>query len=156
MTSATSELATIPAEEQTFVDLVAKGFSYTQAYLRSFPVKCQDLAYGTIRNNAWQLMTKHDIVTSVEVRKLRLAQVADKAINRLEEVITDGKEHNAVSASIFVYEQEHGKARQVTEVIGKHVMVTYDLSGGTAGPVPQEILDQLKDDPTDEQPITTT
>lgn len=57
-----------------------------------------------------------------------------------------GQEHNALEAAKFTYEQIHGKARQRVEVEGRFVTVTYDLSGGKGGEVPQEIIDQLKDD----------
>ena len=50
-----------------------------------------------------------------------------------------------MEASKFLYEQAHGKAIARTEVIGKHVHVTYNLSG-TDEPIPDEIIEQLDAD----------
>lgn len=71
--------------------------------------------------------------------------VAGKAVQRIENIINNGKEHNALTASMYAYDHVHGKATQSIHQSGAHVFVTYDLSGGKAGEVPQEILDQLAD-----------
>lgn len=138
----------LSAEELTFSRLVAKGFTPTTAYRKAFPTSINQ-AYGTIRNKASALMTKHDIVTEVATARETTARLARLAEDRIEQILTvddsQRKGNKVADVAMFMYEQANGKATQKTIVEGKHVLVTYDLSGGKGGEVPQEILDQLED-----------
>lgn len=150
LTTTTNEITEdLTAEEITFSHLVAKGYTLTQAYRKAFPAKSH-LQNNTVRVNASALMTKTNISTEVATHRKRSAHMARLAEDRLTEVLEEGdinnKHHKVPEVSMFMYEQANGKARQTTEVIGKHVMVTYDLSGGSAGAVPKEVLDALADD----------
>lgn len=147
----TNTLATAPtidldkptAQEILFSNYVAKGYSFAQAYRQAFPDQVKKLKDQTIRKYAYELSTKFNIVTEITHQRDKLASLANKAINRLDDVITDGKEHNALAASIFVIEQTQGKAIQKIENKSAHVLVTYNLGGKNTPPVPQDILDQL-------------
>lgn len=89
-------------------------------------------------------MTNDNIKTEISDRKAIMDANATLGVQKIQTIIKEGKEHNALQASIFSVEQVEGKAKQSTEVISKHTFVTYDLSGGQAGEIPQEVLDQLE------------
>ena len=139
----------LTAEEITFSRLVAKGITPTRAYRSAFPSSV-NLAYGTVRNKASQLMTKHDIITEVATSQTTMARMTRLAEDRLEEILVEGditdKNNKVAEVGMFMYEQANGKAIQKTIVQGQHVVVTYNLGGDDAGEVPQHILDQLEDD----------
>lgn len=138
----------LTAEEYTFSHLVAKGYSGVQAYRKAFPSKSK-LAYSTIRVYASELLTNSNIITEVQITKQRQARLARLAEDRLEQILVEDdsqrKGNKVADVAMFMYEQANGKAVQKTEVKGQHVVVTYDLSGGKGGEVPQEVLDQLAD-----------
>lgn len=140
---------TLSAEELTFARLVAKGVSGTTAYKRAFPEK-KHLTYDTRRVYASKLLAKHDISTEVQTSKIRQARLARLAEERLEQIlITDNssdKGSKVAEVGMFMYEQANGKAVQKLEHKGVFVSVNYNLAGGEAGEVPQEVLDQLAED----------
>lgn len=147
-----TELQTIEplsAEELTFSRLIAKGLTPTQAYRKAFN-KAKNLAYGTVRNYASQLMTKPDILSEVATSKETQARLARLAEDRIEDILINDssttKGNKVADVAMFMYEQANGKATQKVVTEGKHIVVTYDLSGGKGGEVPQEILDQLKEE----------
>jgi len=130
----------------TFIGLMARGASPSYAYRQAFPIKVKSLNYETVRRYAYDLCNNSSIYTEVATRKERLANMTRLAEDHIEDVLVSGKHNKPTNdVAMFMYEQANGKATQKTEVIGKHVLVTYDLSGGQAGAVPQEILDQLAD-----------
>lgn len=146
----TLSVSDLTVEEQTFCSLVSKGYSMVTAYRKAFPAK-KDLAYGTIRNYASELMTKNDIQTEVAVRVETASRLARLAEARIEDILVNddsqAKGNKVADVAMFMYEQANGKATQRVEMQSKHVSVTYNLSGKDE-PVPQEILDQLADDPS--------
>ena len=139
----------LTAEEQTFCSLVAKGYSATTAYRKAFPAKSK-LAYSTVRVNASKLLTKANISTEVQTRIETQSRLARLAENRIEDILVNDdsqrKGSKVADVAMFMYEQANGKATQKVVTEGKHIVVTYDLSGGQGGEVPQEILDQLKEE----------
>lgn len=139
----------LTAEEQLFCSLVAKGYSATTAYRKAFPAK-KDLAYSTARTNASKLLTKHNISTEVATRVETQSRLARLAENRIEDILVNDdssrKGSKVADVAMFMYEQANGKATQRIQTENKHIVVTYDLSGGKGGEVPQEILDQLADE----------
>lgn len=132
--------------KQNFAKAIAEGKNRREAMSVSFPDLMSKSSNAYIRLKAYRLMTEDNVLTEVTLQQEKLANLGGKSISVLEDIMDVGLEHNALDASKFVYEQIHGKATQRTEVIGKFVTVTYDLSGGKAGEVPQDILDQLADD----------
>lgn len=138
----------LSAEEIVFSKLVAKGYSATTAYRKAFPTK-KDKSYNYIRQLASELLTNPNIVTEVATTKERTARMARLAEERIEDILINDdssvKGSKVAEVAMFMYEQANGKATQKVITEGKHVLVTYDLSGGQAGPVPQEVLDQLED-----------
>lgn len=141
-------LEDLTAEEITFSHLVANGKTLTQAYRQAFPSK-KHLANYTIRRYASDLYTKANILTEVASHQAKTALLARQAEDRLEEILTDGDindKHNRVAdVAMFMYDHANGKAITKIQAQSKHVVVTYNLGGTDAGPVPQEILDQLAD-----------
>lgn len=139
----------LSAEELIFSRLVAKGYTPTQAYSKAFPTS-KELAYGTRRNKAVVLMTKHDIVTEIATTKQTTAHLARLAEDRIEQILTEddsqAKGNKVADVAMFMYDQANGKATQRVEHTGVFVTAQYDLSGGHSGEVPKEILDQLADD----------
>lgn len=136
-------------EELTFSHLVAKGLSGVTAYRKAFP-KAANLKYDTIRRYASDLLTKIPIITEVQTTRERQARMVRLAEERIEDILVNDsssvKGNKVAEVAMFMYEQGNGKATQRTVVEGRHVMVTYDLSNGQAGPVPQEVLDKLEED----------
>jgi hypothetical protein len=136
----------LSAEEIVFTRLVAKGYTPTQAYSKAFPTSKQ-LAYGTRRNKAVALMTKHDIVTEIETTRETTAHLARLAEDRIEQILTEddsqAKGSKVADVAMFMYEQANGKATQKIEQKSAHVLVTYNLGGDNAPPIPKEVLDQL-------------
>ena len=136
-------------EEITFSKLLAKGYSPTTAYRKAFPLK-KDLAYNTIRQYARDLCQKESIVTEVATSQKQMATLARLAEDRIEDILINDssttKGNKVADVAMFMYEQVNGKATQKVVTEGKHIVVTYDLSGGKGGEVPQEILDQLKEE----------
>lgn len=146
----TIETPELTAEELSFSHLVAKGVSLTQAYKRSFPDKCKGKSPYTIRKYASNLYTKGNILTEVATYQARTAHLARLAEDRIEDILVNDssttKGNKVADVAMFMYEQANGKATQRIQTENKHVVVTYDLSGGKGGEVPQEILDQLQED----------
>ncbi len=136
----------LDASRKAFALAIAQGKNRREAMAISFPSIMSKSSNNYIRLRAYRLLTEDDVLTEVALQRERLEVLGSKSISVLEDIMDVGQEHNALEASKFVYEQIHGKATQRTEVIGKFVTVVYDLSGGKAGVVPQEILDQLNDD----------
>jgi len=89
-------------------------------------------------------MEKDSIKTEIADRQAIKEANATLASQRIQKIIKEGKDQHALGASIFSIEQVDGKAKQVIQQHSKHTLVTYDLSGGTAGDVPQHILDALE------------
>lgn len=137
----------LSAEEITFSRLVAKGYTPTQAYSKAFPT-ASNLAYGTRRNKAFALMTKHDIVTEVETTRETTARLARLSEDRIEQILTedasDSKGNKVADVAMFMYDHANGKATQRLEQKIAHVSVTYNLGGDNAPPIPQEVLEQLQ------------
>lgn len=132
--------------EKTFALVYAKTGDRVEAIRQAFPLLMLRSSNNYMRVKAHRLLMNDNVALEVEQQAERLRQIGGKSVQVLEDLMDFGQEHNALEASKFVYEQIHGKATQRTEVVGKFVTVVYDLSGGKAGAVPQEVLDQLKDD----------
>lgn len=90
------------------------------------------------------MITNDNIKAEIANRKQVMQANATLGAQRIQKIITEGKEHNALQAAIFSVEQADGKAKQVTETASTHVHVTYDLSGGQGGEVPEHILKELE------------
>lgn len=142
----TSYQKALKESEKKFALVYAQTGNRAEAIRQSFPLLMKRSSNAYIRLKAHRLLMNDDVVTEVQVQSDRLATLGNKSITVLEDIMDVGQEHNALEASKFVFEQVHGKATQRTEVTGKFVTVVYDLSGGKAGVVPQEVLDQLNDE----------
>lgn len=124
-----ADTVSMTVEDKHFCNLVASGYSGTEAYRIAFPSKSK-LKYSTIRAYASNLLTNYNIITEVEstkANKLRLARLAE---DRISEVLTDMRPGKTVAdVAMFVYDHANGKATQRTEVISKSVSVNIDLTG---------------------------
>ena len=139
------DIEDLTAEEIRYSHLLAKGYAKNKAYRQAFPLQAKQ-SYDHIRRKAIALAEKPKIITEVATTKQRQARLARLAEDRLEEILTEVKAGKVVGdVAMFLYDHTNGKAVQKAEIKGLHVNVTYDLSGGEAGEVPKEILDQLAD-----------
>ena len=135
----------LTAEEIKYSHLLAKGYPKNKAYRQAFPLQAKQ-SYDHIRRKAIALAEKPEIVSEVATTKQRQARLARLAEDRLEEILTEVKAGKVVGdVAMFLYDHANGKATQKQEIKGLHVNVVYDLSGGEAGEVPKEILNQLAD-----------
>ena len=130
-----------PAKKK-FAHIYAQTDNASEAVRQAYPHLTNR---NTIKDKGHRLLTNTHILQDIAEQKAIMDINAGKAALRIGEIIDNGAEHNSLIASKFAYEHTHGKARQKIHLNSAHVLVTYDLSGGKAGPVPQEILDQLKD-----------
>lgn len=133
-----------PAKKR-FAQVYAETDNASEAVRQAYPHLVKNSTKNYIKEKGKRLVTNGYVLLEIEKQKEVMEVIAGKAVQRLEEIIDNGKEHNALTASMYAYDQVHGKATQRIHQSGTHVYVTYDLSGGKAGPVPQEILDQLAD-----------
>lgn len=137
----------LSAQELNFVRLVAKDYTYTQAYRMAFPAS-KKLSNYTVRSNASRLATKSNISTEIQTAIRTQARLARLAEDRITEVLEDGsidsKTNKVADVAMFMYEQTNGKAIQKIEAKSQLVTVIYDLTGqGQSTEIPQEVLDQL-------------
>lgn len=130
------------AAKQRFAHFYALTDNASEAVRQAYP-HLRNSSQKTIQNKGSRLLSNAIVIQDIQKQKERMETVSSKAVQRIENIIDSGKEHNALTASMYAYDQVHGRATQRIHQSGTHVFVTYDLSGGKAGPVPQEILDQL-------------
>ena len=133
-----------PAKKK-FAQVYAQTDNASEAVRQAFPDLTRNSSQKTIQNKGSRLLSNAIVLADIERQKERMEVIAGKAVQRLEDIIDSGKEHNALTASMYAYDQVHGRATQRVHQTGAHVFVTYDLSGGNAEPIPQEVLDQLAD-----------
>lgn len=133
-----------PAKKK-FAQVYAQTDNASEAVRQAYPHLADNSSQKTIQNKGSRLLSNAIILKDIEKQKERMEVVSAKALHRIEDIIDNGTERNALTASIYAYDQVHGKATQSILQRGTHVYVTYDLSGGTAEPIPQNILDQLAD-----------
>lgn len=91
------------------------------------------------------MLQNASINAEIADRKAIMEANANLAAQRIQTIITDGKEHNALEASKFAIEQVDGRAVQTAHIKSEHVSVVYDLSGGQGGEIPAEVLQALEE-----------
>lgn len=120
------------AEEITFINLVAKGYSLTTAYRKAYPAK-RNLSYETIRAYASRLYANSNISTEVATKRENMARLARLSEDRLEQILIEDdsmrKGSRVADVAMFLYDHANGKAKQSTEIISKSVSVNIDLTG---------------------------
>lgn len=131
-----------PAKKK-FAQVYAQTDNASEAVRQAFPHLAKNSSQKTIQNKGSRLLSNAIVARDIEQQKKQMEAIASKAVNKIEEIIDTGNERNALTASMYTYDHVHGKATQSIRKTGSHVFISYDLSGGSAGPVPQEILDQL-------------
>ena len=130
------------AAKQRFATFYSLTDNASEAVRLAYP-HLKNSSQKTIQNKGSRLLSNAIVLHDIQRQKERMEVVAGKAVERIEDIIDTGKDHNALTASMFAYDQVHGRATQRIHQTSAHVFVTYDLSGGQAPPVPQEVLDQL-------------
>jgi phage terminase small subunit len=130
-----------PAKKK-FAQVFAQTDNASEAARQAYPHLSTN---GSQRQKGYELLTNTDILMEIKEQKQKLEEISSKGVRRLEQLVGSEKENIALDATKFAIEQVHGKAKQKHEHHGQYVFVTYDLSGGEAEAVPQEILDQLKE-----------
>lgn len=133
-----------PAKKK-FAHVYAQTDNASEAVRQAYPQLAKSSTANYIKEKGKRLVTNGYVLLEIEKQKELMDVVAGKAVQRIESIIDNGKEHNALTASMYAYDQVHGKATQSIKQSGKHVFITIDLTGGEGGPVPQDILDQLAD-----------
>lgn len=134
---------TLKPTEKAFAIAYAETGKGRESIDKAFPSNEWSNEYKYLKAN--RMIRKDNVMAEIINRKEVMEASANLASQRLQTIITDGKEHNALMASIFAIEQADGKAKAVTEVKSSHVTVLYDLSGGNGGEIPEEIRKQLEE-----------
>lgn len=138
-------------KQKAFAIAYANTDNATEAIRQAYPEAIKLNECGEEVNTRYLSLKGHRMINNDRVqaeisnRKQIMEANANLASQRIQTIITDGKEHNALMASIFAIEQADGKAKQVTEVKSEHVTVLYDLSGGAGGEIPAHIQAQLEE-----------
>ena len=91
------------------------------------------------------MIANDNIQAEIADRKAIMQANATLGAQRIQSIIKEGKEHNALEASKFAIEQVDGRAVQTAHIKSEHVSVVYDLSGGQGGEIPAEVLAQLEE-----------
>lgn len=126
-----------------FIDAYVRYGNASKAIRLAYPDSYKQWSDSYIGTKAGRMMQNDEVKQGIANRKAIMDVNATLGTQRIQAIIKDGKEHNALQASMFAIEQVDGKATQVVEQHTLHTMVTYDLSGGQAGEVPAEIMAQL-------------
>lgn len=129
--------------KKKFAQVYAQTDNASEAVRQAYPYLAKTSTKNYIKEKGKRLVTNGYVLAEIEDQKRRMDIIASKAIDRIDNIIDKGSDRNALSASMYVYDQVHGKAAQRIRHSSTHVFVTYDLSGGDAGPVPKEIMDEL-------------
>ena len=133
-----------PAELR-FVAAFVKFDNLSKAVRIAYPEQWQKWSPGYVRVKGVRMIANDNIKAEIADRKSIMEANANLAAQRIQTIITEGKEHNALEASKFAIEQVDGRAVQTAHVKSEHVSVVYDLSGGQGGEIPAEVLAQLED-----------
>ena len=132
-----------PAKKK-FAQVYARTDNASEAVRQAYPDLVRTSTSNYIKEKGKRLVTNGYVLAEIERQKQHMEVLAGKAVQKLEDVIDNGDNHDAVRAATYVYDQVHGKATQRVKQSSAHVFVTYDLTGGEAGPVPEEVLKQLE------------
>jgi hypothetical protein len=128
--------------KKKFAHFYALSDNASEAVRKVYP-HLRNSSQKTIQNKGSRLLSNAIVLNDIQMQKERMEVVAGKAVNRIENIIDTGKDQNALTASIYAYNQVHGKPTQRIHQSGAHVFVSYDLSGGNAPPIPKDVLEQL-------------
>lgn len=127
-----------------FAHAFAQYNNSSKAIRIAFPDQWQQWSEGYVAVKGHRMLSNDKVKAEIDSRKAIMEANATLGAQRIQTIITSGKEHNALTASIFSVEQADGKATITQNVKSEHVSVVYDLSGGQGGAIPQEVLDQLE------------
>lgn len=128
-----------------FAIAFARYNNSSKAIRLAFPDDSKHWSPEYIRLKGHRMITNDNVNAEIANRKAVMEANATLGAQRIQEIIKDGKEHNALQAAIFSVEQADGKAVQVQNIKSEHVSVIYDLSGGQGGEIPAEVLQALEE-----------
>ena len=138
-------MKTLTPIKQRFVEAFVRYNNASKDIRLAYPEQSKHWSQSYIGTKAHRLMNNDDIKAEISNRKSIMEQNANLGTARIQKIITEGKEHNALTASMFAIEQVDGKAQQTTHVESKHVSVVYNLGGEGVPEIPLEVLRQLED-----------
>ena len=128
-----------------FVAAFVKYDNLSKAIRIAYPEESKDWRPEYQYQKGKRMLQNASINAEIADRKSIMEANANLAAQRIQTIITDGKEHNALEASKFAIEQVDGRAVQTAHIKSEHVSVVYDLSGGQGGEIPAEVLQALEE-----------
>lgn len=128
--------ANSPAKKK-FALKYAKTDNGTEAARRAFPELAGENNRASLAVKASRLLRNDSVIQDIQLQKDRLQAIASKAVDRLDQIVEQGKEHNALQASQYVLDQVHGRATQTIQTRSEAVVISIDLTG-TNTPQPAE------------------
>ena len=128
-----------------FADAYARYDNLSKAVRLAYPEQWREWSPGYVRVKGVRMIANDSIKAEIAGRKAIMQANATLGAQRIQQILKDGKEHNALQAAIFSVEQADGRAVQTQRVTSEHVSVVYDLSGGAGGEIPAEVLAQLEE-----------
>lgn len=137
--------------QQRFVEAFVRYGNISKAIRISYPSESKNWRAEYQYQKGKRMLQNASIKDEIEDRMQVKEANANLGAKRIQAIIVKGKEHNALAASMFSIEQIDGKAKITQETKSEHVFVSYDLSGGNAGAIPQSVMDELN---ADDEPIT--
>lgn len=122
-------IATLEQKKRFAQELIRTG-NKAESVQRSMPDFAESRNRDMLSKKGWKLLQDEVVQHELMVQKQKMQVLGSKALARLEEIILTGKEHNALDASKFVFEQAQGKAKQTVDMQSTSVNLTLDLTGG--------------------------
>lgn len=114
---------------QKFVNHFAATDNGAESIRVAYPEIAEKSSITYQSTKAKRLLNNEQINNAVTMQRQRLQQISSKGIDRLETIITEGKEHNALSASMYVIDQALGRATQTVETKSESITLNIDLTG---------------------------
>ena len=116
-----------PAKKK-FAQVFAETDNATEAVRQAYPELVESSSPEYLRVKAGRLITNDYIQADIAKQKERMTVIANKAVDKLEDIIENGKEHNSLQASMYSIDQVHGRATQKIESSSTHTFIGIDLT----------------------------
>lgn len=129
-------------KQRAFVDFIKANpkKSATEAAMQSYDAKNRRVA----ENIATENMRKPAIQAILREADAQAQESIISIMNTSTELRKDSRHAEvALKAAQDIQNRLHGMPKQQLDIQSQVLNITLDLTGGSSGPVPQEILDQL-------------
>jgi len=125
---------TLTPAKQKFAQEFAKTDNATLAVKRAYPelakaVEAEGRVDTVLRVKANRLLTNENVQQAIVSQKNKLATIANRAVQRVEQLVESDNEKIATANVWQVIDHVHGKAVQQIETSSTAITLNIDLSG---------------------------